>query len=93
VPPPTDLSILVPVMTISEGATISPNPTLPQNFNYPVYYTITAEDTTIVKNWTVYVNGIQSVNDNFSQKLIDFYPNPAGDFLSITALTCNYKNL
>lgn len=86
VPPPTDLSILVPVMTISEGATISPNPTLPQNFNYPVYYTITAEDTTIVKNWTVYVNGNQSVNDNFSQKLIDFYPNPAGDFLSITAL-------
>jgi hypothetical protein len=85
VPPPTDLSLLVPVMTISDGATISPDPNLPQNFNYPVYYTITAEDTTIVKNWTIYVNGIQSVTDNSSQKLIDFYPNPAGDFLSIIA--------
>jgi hypothetical protein len=37
-------SSLVPVLSFSENATISPDPTIPQNFEVPVIYTVTAEN-------------------------------------------------
>jgi hypothetical protein len=44
VPKNTDVTLLVPTITISEYATISPNSNVAQNFTYPVSYTVTAED-------------------------------------------------
>lgn len=41
-----DLSNLVPEITISGGATISPDPSVAQNFNNRVEYTVTAQDGT-----------------------------------------------
>lgn len=40
----TDLTVLVPLITISEKATIDPTPGTPTDFTAPVSYTVTAED-------------------------------------------------
>ncbi len=37
-------SSLIPILSVSEYATISPGPTIPQNFEVPVNYTVTAEN-------------------------------------------------
>jgi len=37
-------SSLTPILSFSEYATISPDPTIPQNFEAPVIYTVTAEN-------------------------------------------------
>ncbi len=44
-----DLSDLTPVIKVSPHATISPDPSVPQNFNEPVVYTVTAHDGTQVQ--------------------------------------------
>ena len=44
VPASTDRSSLTPTITISDNATISPASNIPENFNSPVLYTVTAED-------------------------------------------------
>jgi len=51
----TDLTNLVPTITISAGATISPASGVAQDFTNSVVYTVTAEDGINVKNWTVSV--------------------------------------
>jgi len=79
VSPSLNLSSLTPTLIISEGATITPNPSIPQNFYQPVHYSVMAEDTTVVKTWTVYVNGNQSVTSQMSDVYI--YPNPASDLI------------
>lgn len=54
-----DLSDQVPEIKISGGATIQPAPSIAQNFNKPVEYTVTAQDGTIVKYTT---SNIKSLN-------------------------------
>lgn len=44
VPVGTDVTALVPIITISEKATINPGSGVPQNFTNPVAYTVVAED-------------------------------------------------
>ena len=44
VPFGTDVTALVPVITVSEKASVSPASGLPQNFTNPVTYIVTAED-------------------------------------------------
>lgn len=44
VKPGFDLSALVPEIKITAGATIAPDPAVPQDFTQPVDYTVTAED-------------------------------------------------
>lgn len=56
-----DLSNQVPEIRISESATISPDPSIPQNFNNPVEYTVTAQDGTEIK----YVVDNIDLLDNF----------------------------
>ena len=46
VPAGTDVTSLVPTLTISTGAQVSPSSNLKQNFTKPVVYTVTAEDGT-----------------------------------------------
>ncbi len=43
-PEGTDLTALAPRITLSPGATVSPEPELAQDFTYSVVYTVTAED-------------------------------------------------
>ena len=44
VPLMTDVTALVPVIKVSDKATVSPASGVTQNFTYPVTYTVTAED-------------------------------------------------
>jgi hypothetical protein len=51
----TDVTGLTPTITISNGASISPQSGVVQNFTNPVSYTVTAEDDATIKIWTVTV--------------------------------------
>ena len=51
----TDLTELVPTITVSLGATISPESGVVQDFTAPVVYTVTAQDGTTSVEWTVTV--------------------------------------
>jgi hypothetical protein len=44
VPKGTDVTALVPTITVSSGATVSPNTGVANNFTYPQTYTVTAEN-------------------------------------------------
>lgn len=51
----TDRSDLTPTIAVSTGATIAPASGVAQDFSDPVEYTVTAEDGTTSKTWTVTV--------------------------------------
>ncbi|MFH1121734.1 MAG: DUF5018 domain-containing protein [Bacteroidota bacterium] len=53
--PNTPLTALVPAITVSAGATINPASGVARDFTNPVTYTVTAEDGTTTKVWTVTV--------------------------------------
>ena len=60
VPFGTDVTALVPIITVSDKATVSPASGMPVNFTNPVVFTVTAEDgstTTYVATVTVDQNG------------------------------------
>ncbi|MFT7035364.1 MAG: surface protein [Cyclobacteriaceae bacterium] len=49
----TDISSLIPEITLSAGATISPNTSAAQDFTNPVNYTVTAENGVRKQDWVV----------------------------------------
>ncbi|NLI87265.1 MAG: DUF5018 domain-containing protein, partial [Bacteroidales bacterium] len=51
----TNATALTPTITVSAGATINPASGVAQNFTSPVTYTVTAQDGTTTKVWTVTV--------------------------------------
>jgi surface protein len=55
VPFGTDLTALAPTVVVSAGATVSPATGAAQNFTSSVVYTVTAENPTVTKQWTVAV--------------------------------------
>ena len=55
VPKGTDLTALTPTITVSENATIDPASGTEEDFSDSVSYTVTAEDTTTTKTYTVVV--------------------------------------
>lgn len=55
----TDVTSLVPSITISDGASINPLSGVSQDFTNPVIYTVTAESGA-VKEWTVTVSSLQA---------------------------------
>ncbi len=59
-----DTSALKPTITVSNGATIDPESETTQDFTTDVVYTVTAEDGTITKAWTVSltVNPVEMVS-------------------------------
>ncbi|RLD54456.1 MAG: hypothetical protein DRJ01_18010, partial [Bacteroidetes bacterium] len=70
----TDVSALTPTITVSDGATIDPASATEQNFTNPVVYTVTAEDGTTTKDWTVTVTEASStptITDLFFTEYIE----------------------
>ena len=59
----TNVTALTPTITISDGAEISPASGVEQDFTNPVVYTVTAEDGTTTKDWTVTVTELATVSD------------------------------
>ncbi len=55
VPFGTDVTALVPTITLSAGATVDPASGVAQDFTSPVTYTVTAEDGTTTQPWVVTV--------------------------------------
>jgi hypothetical protein len=58
----TNVTSLVPTIVISNGATIDPASGVAQDFTSPVVYTVTAENTTTTKEWTVTVTVLPASN-------------------------------
>jgi hypothetical protein len=85
----TDITTLVPTITLSVGATVSPLSGVAQNFTSPVVYTVTAEDGTTTQNWTVTVT-LASTIANTTTLAEKYY---AGDNLTVTWTSANLTNV
>jgi hypothetical protein len=82
----TDVTSMTPNVTLSAGATISPNTSTSHDFTSPVTYTVTAEDGTTTQDWVVNVtiapffflgvcrtfNNSESKKMGFSEPIIGF---------------------
>jgi hypothetical protein len=87
----TEIDNLIPLIQISEGASISPSADVPQDFTNPITYTVVSEDGNVSTTWTIVVNLASSVDDHFKQS-ISIYPNPADTELVIEAAKPNASN-
>ncbi len=90
VPEGTNLTTLTPEITISAGATISPESGEYQNFTNPVEYTVTAENSE-EQIWLVTVSVVSKISD-LSANGISIYPNPSNGIFTITNPQ-GFKNL
>jgi hypothetical protein len=81
-PPNRDITILAPRITVSEGATISPNPEERMDFSSPIIYTVTSSDGLITQEWmvTVEVGIILSLTQTQD---LSIFPNPTSGILNI----------
>jgi surface protein len=61
IPYGTDISSLIPEITLSAGATISPNTGTAQDFTSPVTYTVTSEDGSTTQDWVVTVTTLPNI--------------------------------
>lgn len=80
----TDVTALIPTITISNNATINPPSGAVRNFTNPVNYTVTAQDGS-TKIWTVTVTKKSGVGmeEIALADLINVYPNPASTDINI----------
>ncbi|MDR3519505.1 MAG: DUF5018 domain-containing protein [Candidatus Pacebacteria bacterium] len=73
VPTGTDLTKLIPTISVSDGATISPASDIAQDFTNPVIYTVTAEDGS-TQSYTATVSTDQPTTTTLSSdKLINSF--------------------
>lgn len=79
----TNVTALTPLISVSEGASIDPEPGAPVDFTSPVTYTVTAEDGSS-QVWTVTVTMAVSVEDNLLRGKVNIYPNPNNGKFIIT---------
>ncbi len=75
VAPNTEVTALVPTIEISLGATISPESGVAQDFTSAVVYTVTAQDGTTTRAWTVTV----TVSNIITIYDIQYTPAPSGE--------------
>jgi hypothetical protein len=75
VQPGANVTALIPTITVSNGATINPASGVAQNFTTPVVYTVTAQNGTTTKPWTVSVV-FQSLTTIYQ---IQYTTNPNGN--------------
>ena len=77
----TNVTALVPVINLSEGATITPASDVATDFTTAVTYMVTAEDGVITQDWTVtvYLDPAVKVEMEKANPSIFIYPNPATD--------------
>ncbi|MEQ9403326.1 MAG: T9SS type A sorting domain-containing protein [Cyclobacteriaceae bacterium] len=82
----TDLTSLNPVITVSEGAVVSPSGD--QDFTNSVIYTVTAEDGITTQDWTTSVTERPLALEHL--KGLEVFPNPTSDVIFITGVTSSY---
>ena len=79
----TDLTNLIPEITISNNATINPPVGTAQDFSVPFEYTVTSQNNE-EQIWTVNVSTIVSVNE--IEKQFSIYPNPSNGIFTLINL-------
>jgi len=80
----TDITNLVPsVFEVSQFASVSPSPSLAQDFTNDVVYRVTAEATYPTIDWTVHAN-VLSTNE-ISEQFIKLSPNPVDNYAIINS--------
>lgn len=79
----TDMTILAPTVTLSEGATSSPASGEIVDFSSAVTYTVTAEDGVTTQEWLVTVTVEEEILTVDPELEWSFYPNPVRDLLQI----------
>jgi hypothetical protein len=77
--PGTDPTSLKPEITLSPGATVTPDTSQAQDFTNPVTYTVTGFDG-VSQDWVVTVTVLVSVPD-IEESGVSFYPNPVENML------------
>jgi hypothetical protein len=77
----TDITLLTPSITVSQGASVTPNSGVTQNFTTPVTYSVTAENGT-VQVWTVTVTIPNTIADRNLERLF-LYHNPTNGLFYI----------
>jgi hypothetical protein len=81
----TDLTSLIPILTISENATINLDNGIPQDFTNPITYKVFAEDGINMQEWIVAVSlekdplGVNTMNENVG----GVHPNPVDKVLNM----------
>lgn len=80
----TDVTALTPTIVLSDGASVSPASDTEQDFTDPVTYTVTAEDLSTSREWTVTVTVAVGIEDH--EMPIGIYPNPAASRLYLENL-------
>ncbi|OFX56710.1 MAG: hypothetical protein A2046_00225 [Bacteroidetes bacterium GWA2_30_7] len=70
----TSLTALVPTITLSTGATISPLSGVAQDFTSAIQYTVTAQNTSFTKIWTVTVTVATNTQSNQAEILTFAFP-------------------
>jgi hypothetical protein len=83
VPSGTDLENITPYIEISEGATITPESGMPQNFTEMVVYTVTSKDGT-QQEWLVSVQESTSARHLDCLRSCVIYPNPSNGVLNVS---------
>jgi hypothetical protein len=85
----TDVTNLIPTIYVSNGASISPDSKIAQDFTLPVEYVVTAQDGTTTQTWTVtvIVSAVSVIDQDASKELI-IYPNPARSSFYIETNFC-----
>jgi hypothetical protein len=82
----TNVTALEPVITLSEGATVSPLSGEAVDFTTPVVYKVTAENGS-EQDWTVTVTIATSIQDNFLSGNVRIWPNPNSGRFNLNVTT------
>lgn len=92
VPYGTDVTTLVPAITLPCGATINPLSGVAQNFTSSVIYTVTAQDGITTQPWTINVSIDAGISNTDAGEQISIYPIPANDVVYVKMNT-NIKQI
>ena len=84
----TDLSSLSPDITVSSGATVSPESGTAQDFTSDVTYTVTAANGVSAREYTVVVKTNVGISPELV-KLFSVYPNPVHKVLTVEGYRIN----
>ncbi len=79
----TDVSILIPVLTLSTGATSLPSNGEVIDFTNDVVYNLIAQDGVTTQDWIVSVSVEEILNIEDNELVFNIYPNPVNDILNI----------
>ena len=82
----TDVSSLKPVLTLSAGATITPDTSVAQDFADTVTYTVTAENGYTAQDWEVIITHYLVSTPDITVSNITLYPNPARNRIYLSNL-------